>query len=985
MSLKEFKKEFYESRLEEWKNKYLKFEEMLHLIKLISKDIKSHGGDINSYDLRISNVSDIPNDKLDRRSFNLEVLNDTEGILDKNEKIFNSPIMYEIDKTYPEINSLQFEDDIKIFLYFLQIEVHNFYVFYLSIEKEIYTRTNLYLYERSIISSDDDEEEDQVSNQLKELIEIAYLTYSFYLYIDLNIEAVKYILENFDSHFFKINNEISIKKLYFNKNMLNRESDLKYILGFKIINECSILLENYCIETQSNYPKNRKIIEQCKELQEVLSFIIEKNTNRIDDNLFEVYQKDNKQNNIFKIKENLDFNIQSSFMIDDSQNELLEEEFAYDRQIKIFITTQNKINLILIYIYIFFYSFFGILPYVLLFFLCIQRGSEKEKGTKRVKYFDVSLALASTHLGYLFSKFIISNLQTYKFPFVFFGICFCVSFSFTLMSFIFISDEFDIKNLVADEFILFIIFNAFSRFIYGLSGGRIFTRKYINLFLPESQIRFYSILYMILVNLGYIFGVGFLFIFINIKVDFNFLYIKINRISFPFLIGFGLSLLYLIFVIIFFTEPNGQNSLMLNHSLKLDDKEKNIDSDNIQKKEELESLDKEENKFTKSKSNKTKKKEREKEKEKEEEEEKDKIEEKYMDRISSLVSGQQLIYLDDDEEFEKEDYVSINAKSYGGKPKKKVKNKETFTVQPNKKLLKSHKHKCMKYNSSKISYNKRHLSEASEALNEKLLSAEEIKGLHSIEKAIISLNNENNFNDTNLFPKELNKIKENQFKNNNNTFFRTILVFVLLLNISNMYNEFILFLIQIYGKIFLSDQDIKKTFYSLLIILIISFLFSTGFTLYSKKNIEKKYLIILIIFLLINNSTILFFLIIRIDLGKWFCLIDILLIFITNNIIIGITTIFSERIVPPFVKFCYFNVKYLISYISTIGKLLGAISFSIMIFFYENHIEEESKNKYFNIFASFFNFLALTSLIVLIFNYNSLKMRAISKIKSFQM
>jgi hypothetical protein len=78
--------------------------------------------------------------------------------------------------------------------------------------------------------------------------------------------------------------------------MLNRESDLKYILGFKIINECSILLENYCLETQSNYPKNKKIIEQCKELQDVLSFIIEKNTNRIDDNLFEIYQKDGKQN-----------------------------------------------------------------------------------------------------------------------------------------------------------------------------------------------------------------------------------------------------------------------------------------------------------------------------------------------------------------------------------------------------------------------------------------------------------------------------------------------------------------------------------------------------------------------------------------------------------------------------------------------------------------------------------------------------------------
>ena len=978
MSLKEFKKEFYESRLDEWKNKYLKFEEMLHLIKLISKDIKAHGGDINSNDLRVSNISDIPNDKLDRRGFNLEILNDTEGILNKNEKIFNSPIMYEIDKAYPEINSLQFEDDIKIFLYFLQIEVHNFYVFYLSIEKEIYTRTNSYLYERSNISSEVDEEEDQVSNLLKELIEIAYLTYSFYLYIDLNIEALKYILENFDDHFIKINNEISIKKLYFSKNMLNRDSDLKYILGFKIINECSILLENYCLETQSNYPKNKKIKEQCKELQDVLSFIIEKNTNRIDDNLFEIYQKDNMKNNIFKIKENLDLNIQNSFMIDDSQNELLEEEFEYDRQIKISITTQNKINLIFIYIHIFFYSFFGIIPYVLFFFLCIEKKSKEEREAKKVKYFDVSLALTSTHLGYLLSKYIISYLETYKFPFIFFGICFCVSFSLTLISFIFVSDEFDIKNLITDEYILFSIFNALSRFIYGLSGGMIITRKYINLFLPESQVRFYSILYMILVNLGYILGVGFLFIFIYIKLEFNLLYIRINKISFPFLIGFFLSFIYLILIIFFFTEPNGK--IMLNHKIKANDKEINLDNVNDKEKEEFRSLNEEENKSTKSKNNKKKK---------EKEEKKDKIEEKYMNRISSLISGQKLIYLDDDEESEEEDYQSINAKSYSGKHNNIEKYKETYTFRPNRKLSKKHENNKIKnnnglLNSSIRSDNKKKLAIASETLNEKLLSAEEIKGLNSIEKAIISLNNENNFNDTNLFPKELNKIKKNQFKNSNNTFFKTILVFALLLNISNMYNEFILLLIQIYGAVFLSDQDNKKTLFSLLIILIISFLFSTGFTIYSKRNIKRKYLIIFNIFLLINSSSILFFLITGIDFGKWFCLIDILLIFIINNLIIGITSIFSERIVPPFVKFCWFNVKYLISYISTIGKLLGAISFSILIFFYEKNIGKESKSQAFNIFAVIFNFLALACLIVLIFNYNSLKMRAISKIKSLQ-
>ena len=46
MSLKEFQKEFYESRLQDWINKYIKLKEMIHLIKLIKKDIKTHTGKI---------------------------------------------------------------------------------------------------------------------------------------------------------------------------------------------------------------------------------------------------------------------------------------------------------------------------------------------------------------------------------------------------------------------------------------------------------------------------------------------------------------------------------------------------------------------------------------------------------------------------------------------------------------------------------------------------------------------------------------------------------------------------------------------------------------------------------------------------------------------------------------------------------------------------------------------------------------------------
>ena len=974
MSLQEFKKEFYESRLDEWKNKYIKFKEMIHLINLIRKDIENHGGEIDNINVRMStstdyNLNDI---KLDRKSYNLGILNDKEGIFDNNQKIFNSPLMFEIDRTFKEIKSLQFEDDIKIFLYFLHIEVHNVYVFYLTIEKEIYTRTNSYLFQKN--NNIDNNNEEYVSNQLKELIEIAYLTYSFYLYIDLNIEAVKQILKYFDTNFIKVNDGISIKKLFFNKNMLNKDSDLKYILGFKIINECSILLENYCFEIKNNFQKNKIIQEQSKELQEVLSFIIEKNTIRVDDNIFEVYQKAGIKNNIFKKKDNLNIDIQNSLIVDNTQNDLLEEEFEYDRQIKIQITNKNIINLILIYTHIFFYSFFGIIPYIVLFILCKKNEKYNVKG--EIKYYEIGIALSITHFGSLFSKYFISGFESYKFPLIFFAVCFFISFSLTIMSFVFIFKDFENDNINIHA--LFFIFNALSRFIFGLSGGRVIIRKYINLFLPESKISFYSKLYMIIVYLGNISGITFLFLIL--LLDFNFeKFIKINIISLPFIIGFFISLLYLLLIIIFFTEPDGDKGKMLSHQITINEKEKEkkeiVDKIIENKKEDLELLFNENKAININNII--------------DDEEEENNEEIPLEKYNSLLPVKKINYLDVDSK--EEDYKSMNAKTEEKKiRKKKLKNKSKKSS----KIRKKGSSSILNYisTSSENESFKKSFLKASEEMKEKLLTAEELKGLNSIEKAIININKENNFDDTNLFPLELDRIKQNQFKNNK-TFFRTIIVFILFLNISNMINEFILLLVQINIKIDddnkiidddeLTKVDIEKILLFVLIYQLIASIFSIIFTKSSFRNINRKLLIILNLYLLLSISAMLYALFKNINNFKLFFFIIVISIFATNDLLIGLNSLFSDKIVPSFIKFCCFNVKYLISYISTLGKLLGGIFFSIMLYLIERKIFYNQK-KHLIIFVIFFDVLSLISFIVLCFNYNSLKMRALSKLRAIQ-
>lgn len=71
------------------------------------------------------------------------------------------------------------------------------------------------------------------------------------------------------------------------------------------------------------------------------------------------------------------------------------------------------------------------------------------------------------------------------------------------------------------------------------------------------------------------------------------------------------------------------------------------------------------------------------------------------------------------------------------------------------------------------------------------MSAEEIKGLNSIEKELINMNSKNNFDDVNLMPNELERIRTNQFKNNRN-YLCAFFVFITIQFLTNSLNEFII-------------------------------------------------------------------------------------------------------------------------------------------------------------------------------------------------
>ena len=969
-----FVKEFYASRIEDWITKYIKVKELKKLIKSIGKDVEKNGGQI----IRISNRKSTINPEdfhvstlsapLDRHSVGLEVLEGTDGLFNKNEKIFNTPLMYEINEQFKDIENLEYCDDIKIFLYFLSIEVHNVYVFYLSIEKNIFKRVNEHSYTRQRYNL---MTKDELLEELADLTDITYLMYSFYSYIDLNIEAIHEILKYFDDHFQILNHDISMHKLFFRRNLNKKESDLKYILSFKIIIESSALIESYYHEI-IKIDNSKEIKTQIKELKEVLSYLNEKNTDRVNDDIYEVYLKQKKThyNNIIKKKKNIDIDMQNSFFIgqqEDYYRRLGEKQ--YDEEINIKTTSKNIINLILLYIHTFIYSFFYIIPYISFYFYFIQ---------KDIEFYNLGFILTSTHLGNFFSKIIINISDKYKLRFVLFCIYFLLSFGLTVFSQYYL-DEKNNKNI-------FIIINLIARFIYGFSCGRLLTRKYIMMYLPESEIKYYSLVYLIVIYIGILFGV--IINYLSKKRDvikISFLPFDIDKHLFLFVIGFAISFFYLFFIIFFFTEPT-EGSMIRQNRITISTKDE-TSKDSIEQDKNISDY-----------------------KPYEEKEEKKEFQKKGIYRSFNTANK---IIKDDLIDNSDDNIKEIEYKSY-----KETKNKLDINriesregtvglneIYNNKEDKDDMLNTPLNISKEKRESNNNNIDNISNDniikknnFDDDLLSTEEIKGLNSLEKNIISLNTKNNYDDVNLLPEELDRIKKNQFKNNK-SYLCSFLVFIISLLLTNSLNEYILLSLPLCflkknNKIFENEVILAIT-----VLQVFAFPFIIVFRIMKSFNIERR---LLFIFYLI-----LYFFIIGFAACKLFFYrsiteevyslknilyrLGIISIFVISNLIEGTTNLLSYKLIPSFVKICKINNKYLISYMTVIGKIIGGVIFSLLCLMdkYDDGNDDDYDN-YFNspfeqtnIFKKgtyIFCGLTVASFFIFCLCYRSLRVRAISKL-----
>ena len=974
--MEKFSKEFYASRIEDWINKYVKVKELIQLIKSIQRDIEKNGGQIIRMSDRKSSVftddfrPSTLSTPLDRHTVGLSVLEGTEGLFNRNEKIFHTPLMYEINEIFKDIENLDYCDDIKIFLYFLSIEVHNVYVFYLSIEKNIFTRVNEHSYSRQKYEKMSQEE---LIEELVDLTDITYLMYSFYSYIDLNLSAVHEVLKYFDDHFQILNHDISIHKLFFKKNLSKKESDLKYILSFKIIIESSALVESYYQEI-SKINNSKEIKSQIKELKEVLSYLNEKDTDRVKDDIYEVYLKQKKThyNNIIKQKKNIQIDIQNSFFVDQQEDYYKRMgEKQYDEEINIKTTKKNMINLILLYVHTFIYSFFYIAPYTSFFFYFLKH---------RIEFYYLGFILTSTHLGNFISKIIISYSEKYKFRLIIFCICFLLSFALTVFSEYYLKE--DISNFDKK---MFVVLNLISRFIYGFSCGRLLTRKYIQLFLPESEIKYYSMIYMILIYIGIVSGVVINFLSkIREPLNISFLPFDIENYLFLFGIGFMIAFIYLFIIILLFTEPTEKSMIMqtrMTISTK-DDTKDDIEKNMLEYKIS--------------------------EEEKNDEEQEENMQ-KLVFRSFNKESNKKNLKDDDNSNSRSESFKQMESKTFNENNnrlnineidsreptvgKNDLYNKEELIDTPLN--ISSIKRESNKNDINNINVDK--IKEKRDSSGNGIMSAEEIKGLNSIEKNIIVMNTRNNYDDINLLPEELDRIKKNQFQNNK-SYLCSFFVFIISLLLTNSLNEYLLLSLplcflksNIYDDIISSFEN--QVILAVTIIEIFSFPFIVFIRILKIFNIERRLLFIfylLLYFFMIGFSACRYLFYKHLDeeaysLKNLLYRFGIIVIFVLSNLIEGTTHLLSYKIIPSFVKICQINNKYLISYSTVIGKIIGGLIFCILCLMDDNN-DKHSKGTPFektHVFQKgtyIFCGLTIISFFIFCFCYKSLRVRAISKL-----
>ena len=510
-----FGKKFRKIQIKGWEEKYFNYKKMKQIIKKIG------------YEKETTNLNELNN-------------------IEKNEII---------DKWIK-----QFTDD-------LDKEIRAIYIFFSKNEKKLYKDINVYLHIKDDYINYDLED---YLKQYQELKTLSILSLNMSKYVYYNLEALIKILKKFDKKIIGPKNKDNhIKKKYIITKLEEQNSDILYLINFKMLDEVNVILEDLisCLKEQFKLKKDEfksSVIEYLdSDNSKEENLIDNKKVNKIDINQASNIIEDNHKAITSNIKY-IDIIVSEIAMLllpwkeflrisGDVSSRLIQltkelnsfsnsgssggQMFRNNKSIveTISFSKQNYYNIIITLFHAFLYMFsFAVIIPTYPDFISSKDYWKSEKEKDYNIYYGLLMMMAP--LGALVSYIYESSLFSIKtkIPFV------ISSFGLIVGNFLYY-----ISININPFFLLFI-----GRFLIGLFNLRTHNKMYILNFLLKKDVSFYLTMFHTFSMIGL--GLGFLInIWLITLTDYN---KTINKYTLGSLLSAILCFILFILSIVFFTE-----------------------------------------------------------------------------------------------------------------------------------------------------------------------------------------------------------------------------------------------------------------------------------------------------------------------------------------------------------------------------------------------------------------------------------------------
>ena len=480
----------------------------------------------------------------------------------------NLRISLEGDEYNPNISKLSIHDDkygeqLTDFKKTLDQEFEKCFKFFQKIKKQLYTKLNGHLYTQANYATYNIEDIIKEINNLRITI---YLAKCLNAFINDNMMAIKKILKKFDKNFYLYFGNFGPK--YILDNLCKENSDLEYLLQFKIIDEACCIIEDNIKLLKENYEelnsnnnnnnipqendnfhtKFNEILEYLKDIDELIYFKIQ----------YKEWFYFIKQNSVMKkqsdLYKNLLFNpvLFSPFHKDDIMNKFLsrKEQIKEVEDIQAPLSFSNRINIAIILIQTFFYNTLISSIYPLQFIYILDLEDKKNEYHNLTEY--SFLIISSTYICACFT-ILIYNLfgtQRIKLSYIISNLLYLIGSMFYIISY---NDRQSINYVFG--------FLITARIFIGFGANPLMGKNYILSYTSKYYLPLISKLYVIIQILGHSFGPFFVFIFIAVnneekaapEIIPNIFYSKYNCIGWYGLVG---AIILIAFNLIFFTSPS---------------------------------------------------------------------------------------------------------------------------------------------------------------------------------------------------------------------------------------------------------------------------------------------------------------------------------------------------------------------------------------------------------------------------------------------